>query len=287
MANLKEKIVRTGIQVTTRIPFLKPIMKKFYKKFMKKYYTRPLPTPKFSGWGMTTISEHAWNDKFDCDVFRQSCKDLQKFEFTPSTVNEPYDEHMYSLNYRHYFISFCANYAIQFGQTDNHNFVECGVNDGVTAFFALNEFSNKLGTNFKMHLYDSWSAMKAEFLIDSEINFNVGAYHDSSIDRSKSNLQKFSKNIIYHKGFVPETFDQLPQSPESISYLSIDLNSSKSTLATLNFFLPKLVKGGIIIFDDYGSTNYPDTKYLIDEFFSTKSGMLMKIPTGQAIYLHK
>ncbi len=287
MTILKEKIVLVGIQTSKMMPFLKPIMKKFYKKFMKKYYTPQPPTPKFSGWGMTTISEHAWNDKFDCDVFRQSCEHLQKFEFTPSTVKEPIDEYIYSLNYRHYFISFCVNYAIKFGQTDNHNFVECGVNDGVTAFFALNELSHKLQTNFKMHLYDSWSAMKAEFLIDSEIDFNVGAYHDSSIDRTKSNLKKFEKNIIYHQGFIPDIFTQSSKSPESISYLSIDLNSSKPTLDTLNFFLPKLVTGGIIIFDDYGSTNYPDTKYLIDEFFSTKNGILMKIPTGQAIYLHK
>ena len=287
MASSKEKILQTGIQTAKMLPFLKPFMKKFYKKFMKNSYQPVPPTPKFSGWGMTTLSEHAWNDKFDCDVFRQSCENLKKFEFTPSTVNKPYDESMYSLNYRHYFISFCANYAIKFAQTDSHNFVECGVNDGVSAFFALNELSDKLGTNFKMHLYDSWSAMKAEFLIDSEIDFNVGAYHDSSIDRAKSNLKKFEKNIIYHKGFVPDIFSQSPKSPESISYLSIDLNSSKPTLATLNFFLPKLVKGGIIIFDDYGNTNYPDTKYVIDEFFSIKSGILMKIPTGQAIYLHK
>ena len=287
MASSKEKILQVGIQTAKMLPFLKPFMKKFYKKFMKNFYQPVPPTPKFSGWGMTPLSEHAWIDKFDCDVFRQSCENLKKFEFTPSTVKKPYDEYTYSLNYRHYFISFCANYAIKFVQTDSHNFVECGVNDGITAFFALNELSDKLGTNFKMHLYDSWSAMKAEFLIDSEIDFNVGAYHDSSIDRAKSNLKKFEKNIIYHKGFIPDIFSQSPKSPESISYLSIDLNSSKPTLATLNFFLPKLVKGGIIIFDDYGNTNYPDTKHLIDEFFSTKSGILMKIPTGQAIYLHK
>ena len=141
MASSKEKILQTGIQTAKMLPFLKPFMKKFYKKFMKNSYQSVPPTPKFSGWGMTTLSEHAWNDKFDCDVFRQSCENLKKFEFTPSTVNKPYDESMYSLNYRHYFISFCANYAIKFVQTDSHNFVECGVNDGVSAFFALNELS--------------------------------------------------------------------------------------------------------------------------------------------------
>lgn len=286
MQNPKKEILQIGIRTAKRMPILKPIMKKFYKKFMKKYYTSPPPTPKFSGWGMTTISEHAWNDKFACAVFRQSCEDVKKFEFTPSTVNEPYDEYMHSLNWRHYFISFCANYAIKFAHTNNHNFVECGVNDGVTALFALNELYNQIEPNFNMHLYDSWSAMKAEHLLDSEMD-HVGAYSDSSMDRTKSNLKKFEKNIIYHRGFIPDTFYQSPKSPESISYLHIDLNSSRPTLATLSFFLPKLVKGGIIIFDDYGGINYPETKYVVDEFFSKKNGILLKIPTGQAIYFHK
>ena len=284
MPKIKNDVLNSGLKTSKKLPFLNPIMQKFYKKFMKKHYVVPPPPPKFSGWGMTTISEHPWIDEFSCDVFRQSCELLKKFQFTPSTVNEPIDEHMYTLNYRHYFISFCANYARNSVNTSNHIFVECGVNDGITAFFALNELNSKSNPDFKMHLYDSWSAMKKEFLLDSEIDFNVGAYHDASIDRTKSNLEQFNNNLIYHQGYIPDTFSIPPDSPNDISYLSIDLNSAKPTMATLEFFLPKLLTGGIIIFDDYGNTNYPETKNSIDKFFSNKKGTLMKLPTGQAIY---
>ena len=289
MTSSKKRVLEIGLNIANKTPFLKPLMQKFYKKFMQKFYRAKPPEPKFSGWGMTTIAKHPWDDDFDLDVFRKSCESITSFDFTPSCLPRmPIDEYVHSLDYRHYFISFCANYAIKFAQTDYHNFVECGVNDGVTAFVALNELHNKLGTNFKMDLYDSWEAMKAELLVGDEIDFNVGAYDDSSIDIPKSNLKSFENNIVYHKGFIPDTlFEKSPKQPESISYLSIDLNSSQPTLSALNFFVPKLVKGGIIIFDDYGLEHYPDTKNVIDEFFSTKSGILMKMPTGQAIYFHQ
>ena len=289
MTSSKKRVLEIGLNIANKTPFLKPLMQKFYKKFMQKFYRAKPPEPKFSGWGMTTIANNPWDDDFDLDVFRKSCESITSFDFTPSCLPRmPIDEYVHSLDYRHYFISFCANYAIKFAQTDYHNFVECGVNDGVTAFVALNELHNKLGTNFKMDLYDSWEAMKAELLVGDEIDFNVGAYDDSSIEIPKSNLKSFENNIVYHKGFIPDTlFEKSPKQPESISYLSIDLNSSQPTLSALNFFVPKLVKGGIIIFDDYGLEHYPDTKNVIDEFFSTKSGILMKMPTGQAIYFHQ
>lgn len=58
------------------------------------------------------------------------------------------------------------------------------------------------------------------------------------------------------------------------------------TKAVLEFFFPKLIKGGIILFDDYGWEGYEDTKQIIDEFFSKKSRIVLKLPTGQAIYFH-
>ena len=39
---------------------------------------------------------------------------------------------------------------------------------------------------------------------------------------------------------------------------------------TLEFFYPKLVKGGIIICDDYNSTQFPGAKRAWDEFFKDK-----------------
>ena len=280
---MKRQIYQLGANTAKKIPILKPILKKFNTKFLYNYFEKPIPI-KFSGWGMTTQHEHAWNDNFNCSTFRQTCLDLENFEFTPSThlTKKSMDE----LKWRHYFISSSILYSIKFGETnDNLQFVECGVGDGISAFVALNEITCNLTSDFKMHLFDAWTSMKSEYLSDTK-SPNIGKYFDLSLERTKSNLRKFEKNIIYHKGFVPETFNQLPESPKTISYLHIDLNSAKPTLDVLGFFYPKLVKGGIIIFDDYGWDGYPDTKNVIDEFFSKKKGILVKLPTGQAIYFH-
>lgn len=276
-----EKIHQFGIRTIKKFPYVKPILEKVWKKLPWEY--RKSVYVKFAGWGMTTQHENAWNDKFCCSVFRQTCIDLEKFNFTSSTNFTK--ESIYEHSWRHYFISFSTLYAIKCAQDHNYNFVECGVGDGVTAFFTLNELANNIDSNFKMHLYDAWSVMKKDSLLDSELQ-NTGKYFDLSISRTKSNLKEFEKNIIYHEGTIPTTFNQLPKSPESIVYLHIDINSSKPTLDILNFFFPKLVHGGVIIFDDYGWNPYFDTKNVVDEFFSNKNGILQKLPTGQAIYFH-
>ena len=55
-------------------------------------------------------------------------------------------------------------------------------------------------------------------------------------------------------------------------------------MAALELFFPKLQDRGIILFDDYGAINYLDTRKIIDNFFRDKPGILMELPTGQAIY---
>jgi hypothetical protein len=105
-----------------------------------------------------------------------------------------------------------------------------------------------------------------------------------SIEKTRRNLAEFNEYVIYHQGYIPESLRTPLDSPNSIVYLLVDLNSVKPTIATLEFFLPRLVKGGVILFDDYGWAGYEDTKRAVDTFFKNKPGILMKLPTGQAIY---
>ena len=185
--------------------------------------------------------------------------------------------------WRHWLIHFSIRYVSNSTHSPEYNFVECGVADGMTAFFALREIKrNSKFNKFQMYLYDSWDSMKKEDLLDSEIT-NVGRYFNLNIERTQKNLLDFKNNTVFHHGYVPDSFSNSSQ-PEEIVYLHIDLNSTKPTIDALNFFFPRLLKGGIIIFDDYGNTGYPDTKKQIDEFFKNKPGALMKSPTGQAIF---
>lgn len=75
--------------------------------------------------------------------------------------------------------------------------------------------------------------------------------------------------------------------PESISYLHIDISTAQGYISTLEFFYPRLLSGGTIVFDDYGGKNYSESKNLIDDFLRDKPDVLQKLPTRQAIYYKK
>ena len=259
-----------------KVPILQPLFSKISKPFFDFI-------PKFSGWGMKTGHELPWNDEYNWNIFRESHNYVkEKFDFSNDFIGMS-KKNLDALLYRHWYVAYCTRHAIEFAKIDKYNFVECGTANGVTAYFALKEISNKIEkSKFTMHLYDSWDAMREKELLKSEIR-HVGNYSELDINTAKKNLKKFEDNLIYHVGYIPESLVS-EEPPESIVYMHIDLNSAKPTLAALEFFFPKLVSGGTILFDDYGQEEYKETKNIIDKFFSEKPGLLMKLPTSQAIY---
>lgn len=192
----------------------------------------------FNGWGMKNVHELPWNGT-DYECFIQTNSDVKKhFEFSGDDGVKPSD--INSLMWRHWIVSYCVRHAVKFTD-DGLDAVECGVCDGLTAYFALSELHG-LGSNAKMHLYDAWSPMREDHLIDSEKS-SIGCFSNISIRRVEKNLSEFD-NVVYHSGYIPESFQAKPPSPEKISYLSIDLNSSIPTIAALEYFFPRLVRGG-------------------------------------------
>jgi len=246
--------------------------------------------PKFSGWGMTTEHEYPWNDNFQGDVFRNACEKIVKeFDFTDGKITTGiHVERLDSLKWRHWNISYAVRFALKFANTQEFNFVECGVADGVSSFFLLSEVDSRREYLEKcsLHLYDSWDTMRLEDMTESEKDVLKGRYKELEMKRTQKNLSKFQTSKVFHEGYIPESLKQKPDSPDSICFLHIDLNSSRATLAALKYFYSRLVKGGVILFDDYAGAGYENTKEIVDEFFSDKSGILQKNPTGQAIYYH-
>ncbi len=259
-----------------KIPIFQPIFIKISKPFFDFI-------PKFSGWGMKTGHELPWNDEYDWNVFRETHEYVkEKFDFSNDFIGMS-KKNIDKLLYRHWYVAYCARHALEFSQISEYNFVECGTANGVTAYYALKEISSRIEkSKFKMHLYDSWDVMRENELLETEVD-HVGNYSELDINTTKNNLKEFNGNLIYHIGYIPESLVS-EESPETIVYMHIDLNSAKPTLSALEFFFPRLVRGGVILFDDYGQEEYRDTKKTIDIFFSDKPGLLLKLPTSQAIY---
>jgi len=281
-----KKLVEKGRDLASKYPLMKPILRIPRRiLFGKKKSVKPL----FVGWGMTSFSELPWIDEYDGEVFRKASLDIKKtLDFDKSVVGID-TSNIDGLLWRHWNISTAIKYAIKFTNTQEHSFVECGVGEGMTAFFALREIyeNQKVAKNFSMHLYDSWDVMKEDELTEKEDkSCKLKNYQNLNIDKTKKNLTEFDKYITYHQGYIPKIFSTNPPAPKTISYLHIDLNSAKATKSTLEFFFPRLESGGIIIFDDYGSNTFEETRKLINVFFHDKPGILLKSPTGQAMYCH-
>lgn len=272
---------------------------KFEKFIMKIYQNNPKLRPMikgirdvvrpepvgFVGWGMTTCHLPPWKNHFDASIFLCAAKDIKKFKFNLIKSTGADEHNIDDTLWRHWIVSYATKHAIKFAEPSKSNFVECGVGEGVSVFFSLRVIRNNenFSDNWKMHLYDAWAPMRKNELLETELN-SVGKYSELTIDMTKNNLKEFEKNIVYHEGYIPESFEKKPEDPKSVIYLHIDLNSAKPTLAALEFFFPRLEERGIILFDDYGAINYADTRKMIDEFFNDKPGILMEFPTGQAIF---
>ena len=186
------------------------------------------------------------------------------------------------LKWRSYIIYNSIICSINLSKNNDFKIVECGVCDGLTIFYALSACKSK-NVSFKGYLYDSFGPMKEEYLDIKDKN-QIGEYNYLNIEQTKNNLKMYENNIIFNKGYIPEIFID-GNNPTDISWLHIDLNSSKTTLQSMEFFFSKLIDSGIMIFDDYGM--FPSTKETVDKFLVDKKGHFINFPTGQGMFIKK
>jgi hypothetical protein len=245
--------------------------------------------PNFSGWGMVTHTTNPWDGPSDriAKGFNQAENDFRtkvkrgEFRLTQVSSFKDKDKWIGELRWRHYIIYWSAYYAASRISNSACTLVECGVCDGMSSFFAMSAANSV--TASKAFLYDAWAAMTEETLVESE-KANVGAYSYLDVANTKKNLAMFQSCLSFIQGRIPESF-LTADSPAEVAWMHIDLNSSAATVGALDFFYNKILPGGVILFDDYAWRGYHDTKSVIDQFFIDKAGILLPLPTGQAIFL--
>lgn len=71
------------------------------------------------------------------------------------------------------------------------------------------------------------------------------------------------------KGFIPKIFEAI-DSNTRCSFCHIDLDMHESVRLACDFIFPRMLSGGIILFDDYKQKTTPGATKAIDEFFADK-----------------
>ena len=120
--------------------------------------------------------------------------------YSNSSLDDTFD-HYEELNFRHYVIYYSS--LLAFENTESKNAVECGSADGMGIYFCISNYIKDKKS--KIYLYDSWETMRDKELKTEKDLTRKGDYHYLDEKIIKNNLEKFSKFIIYNKGFIPET----------------------------------------------------------------------------------
>jgi hypothetical protein len=247
-----------------------------------------VPPVQFSGWRMATGTCPPWSDGggnalarafANCDKEMASHIASRKVvltQFRQASVSVEVAQ----LRWRHYIVYWSATVASRLAG-DDKNFVEMGVCDGLTAWYA-SRARQSVNCDGEFFLYDSWGGMRSDLLTESE-GKSAGSYSYLNIENTKKNLDLCgSDKFVYIKGYIPESFSQ-SRHPDQIAWMHIDLNSSIPTLASLDFFWDRLMPRGVVLLDDFAWPGYEDTRLAVESWCENRNLDILQFPTGQAL----
>jgi O-methyltransferase len=153
---------------------------------------------------------------------------------------------------------------------------ECGVYKGGPALM-IRMLRDQFAIEKKVRLFDSFEGMPET---NSEVDVHQkGDFSDTSLDRVSGVVGRH--DVHYHVGYIPGTYEGLEVS--SIAFAHIDLDLHDAILESCRYIYPRLERGGVMVFDDYGFPSCPGARIAVDDFFRGKPEFPLVLPTAQAI----
>jgi O-methyltransferase len=148
---------------------------------------------------------------------------------------------------------------------------ELGVWKGNTAAILV-EFTRRVRST--TYLLDTFSGFSSDDLtgIDSE---KAMEFTDTSVNWVADMVG--ADGVKFVKGYFPDTQNQIPIDTR-FALVHIDCDLYKPFKAGLEFFYPRLVRGGFLLMHDYSSLYWDGVEKAIDEFFADKPETVIPIP---------
>jgi len=152
---------------------------------------------------------------------------------------------------------------------------ECGSLRGASAYFVAEATA---ATDKQLHLFDSWQGLSAPVDADGTA-FKAGDLTSTEAE-CLATLAPFAERVVLHPGWIPARFGDVEQLRFSLVHVDVDLYEPHRD--ALAFFWPRLSDGGVMVFDDYGSSFCPGARQAVDEYFDPLGLRVVGVPTGQA-----
>lgn len=149
---------------------------------------------------------------------------------------------------------------------------EVGVYKGGSAKIICEAKGNK-----SLYLFDTWDGLPEISRNDEKGYFKKGEFQ-ASLESVKNYLKKYPK-VYFYKGLFPDTAK--PIINKRFSFVNMDVDIYESTKNSLEFFYPRMNKGGIIISHDY--INAVGVRKAFDEFFKNKPEPIIEMSESQCL----
>jgi O-methyltransferase len=164
------------------------------------------------------------------------------------------------------------------------DFVECGVHTGLMSL-TVAKYLNFQSSHKKFWLFDTFSGIPIERLDGKEREmaegFNTRTYFDV-LEIAKRNFSQFHNAHIV-QGVLPQSLATVEI--DKICYLSVDLNNTIAEKETIEALWPRVVRGGMIVLDDYGFKGHEAQHEMWNDFARRNGRMIATLPTGQGLLI--
>lgn len=155
------------------------------------------------------------------------------------------------------------------------DFVECACYRGTSARVVCDtvDFAKQ---DRKYYLYD---------LFDHDPSMPHHAMPAHSKKLYEDTVARFEDqpNVVVTAGKVPDVLEEV--SPETISFLHLDLNNADAEIGALELLFDRVSPGAPVVFDDYGWRGYRAQKLAEDPWLLKRGYHVLEMPTGQGLLI--
>jgi len=136
------------------------------------------------------------------------------------------------------------------------------------------------GCGTPLHLFDTFEGMP-QTNASTDGRFAPGDFADTSLDDVRTYLAPFG-DVHFHKGFFPASAGtEVERLNFRLVHLDVDIR--ESTFSCLEFFYPRMIRGGLIISHDYGQRTAPGVRSAFDDFFRNKPETVIRLWDTQCV----
>lgn len=178
---------------------------------------------------------------------------------------------------------YVAVWAAQLCSALKGNFAEFGVNTGITSHAICNYLDFK-SLEKSFFLFDTFDGIPEDMASPGESLENVRQmnelYYRECFEEVRQSFSPYP-NVKLIRGRVPESLSTVDVG--ELSFCHIDMNIAYPEGEALKYVFPRLVVGGVILFDDYGWISHNHQRETVDSICTNFGVTILELPTGQGM----